>query len=151
MKPFIRRVPSLEVTKQEGMDEHFFQGEDYIEVPSPAISVLYDWCKNNGAGNTALPSKEGISDEPLEVYYVKLGTEAGRDEFEAMMKALVPALVDSANKTALVLTAENFLTRQMDEASDNLAAIAAFRNALIRFRVKRPKSTGADPALIIEV
>lgn len=151
MGPYIRRSASLKVLRQEGIDERFFQGQDYVRVPPPVTSILSAWCKDNGVANTALPSRDATSDEPQEVYYIELATKAGRSEFKAMLKALVPVLASSVAEAASVLTAKNFLAPQANGASDNLAAIVAFRDALLRFSTKPPKSTGADPVLIVGV
>ncbi len=151
MLPFIRRVDSLKVLKQERTDETFFQGQDYALVPLSVTSVLDAWCKDTRVANTAVPSKGATSDDPQDVYYIELGTEAGRDEFKAMLKALAPALMASVNDAASAVTVENLLTLEANASFDELAAAAAFRDALLRFDVKPRKSASTDPVLIIGV
>jgi hypothetical protein len=148
MRPYIRRVESLERLKQQGTDEHFFCGSDYVIVPSAGREALAAWCRKN-ISNTSLPSRGATSDEAQEVYYILLGTKAGRSEFKAMAEALVPVLLEALGRATAHVTKKNFLDTSADSAFDDLSELTAFRDALVRFGRNPRKTSGDDAAVII--
>ncbi len=148
MAPYIRRTASLETLKQAGTDENFFAGEDYAVVPASARDALTAWCRKN-AGNASIPPRGAKTDEAQEIYYIALGTKVGRNEFKAMMKAMAPTLLEAVKQATSKLTGSNFFSSSMNGTFDELASLAAFRDALIRFGEKPPRSVGTDAVLII--
>jgi hypothetical protein len=149
--PFIRRIISLKALKKEGTDEQFFQGMDYARIPLSVEPALKKWCEDVGPANTSLPSKGATSDEPLDVYYLELGTPNWRLELNAMLKAVAPALVAAVTKTSSGVTEKEIFTSKSNAPLDELVAVAAFRNVLLRFKARSPKSKNGDPAIIISV
>jgi hypothetical protein len=147
----MRRIASDKILKEKGQDERFFQSEDFVAVPQSIVVVLEEWCRKNGVANTALSAKGATSDDTLEVYYIPLGTKGGRAEFKGILKALAPALASSLADAASSLTPKNVLTLNANASVDELAALVALRDAVIRFTGKPSKAAGADPALIIYV
>jgi len=141
-------VPSLESLKQEGTDEHFFSGDEYVIVPQSASESLATWCQKNAA-NASLSSRGAAPDDAQEIFYIALCTKTGRNEFKKMTKALVPDLLSAVQTATARLSAKNFLASPANAAFDELSELAAFRNALIRFGAQRHSSSEDDATLII--
>lgn len=148
MAPYIRRAASLETLQKAGTDERFFAGEYYAVVPASALDALTAWCRQN-AGNTSIPSRGAKTDEAQEIYYIALGTKVGRNEFKAMTKAIAPTLLEAVKQATSKLTGSNLFSPSVNGTFDELASLSAFRDALIRFGEKPPRSAGKDAALII--
>jgi hypothetical protein len=101
---FSGEFPRLRPSGLAGTDVDFFAGVDHALLPSSLVPAVTKWCEEVGPGNTALQSEGARSDEPLEVYYLKLGTREGHCELKAMLTALAPHLIAALTKASSALT-----------------------------------------------
>ena len=151
MSPFMRKIPSLKTLKMEGTDPEFFRAGELIEIPESLVKPIENWCKEAQIANTSLPSKGAVSDEPLDVYYIPLGTKSGQVQIKAMLKTIAQPLVDAVRVAANSMNRKSVFAVQGNGPIDEILALGTLRNQVMVNTAKPAKAEGDDVTLVIYV
>ena len=148
MKYFIKFVGDLDATCNDGTNEYFFSGEDYLQISDRMAEQARIWCSKNLATVT-VKSAGAVNDEPLEAYVIRLDKKKGAKELKNLVKEIGASLVTIMSSAADAVDAKNVMTSKANEAFDAVEEGARLRTLLLKVAGKR--SLGSASALLLNV
>jgi hypothetical protein len=145
---FIKFVGDLDAICNDGTNENFFDGEDYLQISDRMAEPARIWCQKNLA-TVKLKSEGATDDEPLEPYVIRLGKKEGTKELKSLVKELGVAFVTIMSGAANAIDAKNVMTSKANEAFDAVEEGARLRTLLLKVAGKRSPSSAS--ALLLNV
>lgn len=145
----MRYVPSVAKVKEDGTDESFYMGRDFVPLPTAIVESIRKWC------GESLPSatlgKEGPDDDPIEVYVLALGKSS---EFTALKKVLRNILAEVI-VNIYACPPKDVFARKNDAFFDTVRASAQLRDFILQVEgyiaASGRAGTIVDPAILIGI